>query len=216
MKNKEKFERRAYTFEIRASDNENGTKRLAGTPIVYNSPTDIAGLFQEIIEPGALDSANLKDVPLLVNHNTEMIPVARSRRNTPNSTMRLIVNERGLDMEADIDVERNATACELYSAVERGDLDGMSFLFSVRDEKWENLESDYPTRRIQKLDVIAEVSAVTWPAYKATTINARSKEALDSARSALDNARQQQAKPLDSGELELLKEKSKILGGFKK
>ena len=92
----------------------------------------------------------------------------------------------------------------------------MSFLFSVRDEKWENLESDYPTRRIQKLDVIAEVSAVTWPAYKATTINARSKEALDSARSALDNARQQQAKPLDSGELELLKEKSKILGGFKK
>lgn len=213
MKNKKEFERRSYNFEIRATDNENGTKRLSGTPIVYDSPTDIGGMFQEVIDNGALDGANLKDVPLIVNHNTEMIPVARSRRNTPNSTMRLMVTANGLDFEADIDTERNATALELYSAVDRGDLDGMSFMFSVSGERWENLETEYPTRHITKLGVIAEVSAVTWPAYQATTINARSKEALDSARSALENARQQQAEPVDTGELELLKEKTKILGG---
>ena len=81
------------------------------------------GWFREVIEPGALDGANLKDVPLLVNHNNSMIPVARSRNNTPKSTMRLKVTDRGLEMEADIDIERNTTARELDSAVERGDID---------------------------------------------------------------------------------------------
>jgi hypothetical protein len=61
-----------------------------------------------------------------------------------------------------------------------------------------------------------EVSAVTFPAYDSTEIFARSKEALESARSALEKARQQRAEPLESGELELLKEKTKILGGISK
>ena len=153
-------------------------------------------------------------MPLLVNHNERMIPIARSRNNTPKSTMRLIPTVSGLDMEADIDTERNATAKELDAAVERGDLDGMSFKFSVSDERWEDLETDYPTRHIMKFDTIAEVSAVTWPAYEATSIYAaRSKEALDNARSALDSARRDRSKSPD-GDLELLKAKTMILGGL--
>ena len=212
---KPEMERRAYTFEIRSEHRDDGTSRLYGTPIVYSSPTDIGGWFREIIDPGALDGADLRDVPLLVNHNMEMIPVARSRRNTPNSTMRLIPNDRGLDIEAYVDVERNATARELDSAVERGDLDGMSFLFSVDSERWDDLETDYPTRHILRFGKIGEVSAVTWPAYPSTNISARSKEALDSARAALDRARQQhQAEPPDGGdELALLKAKINIMGG---
>lgn len=208
MKQK-KMERRSYTFDVRSEKRDDGTSRLYGTPIVYDSPTDIAGYFREIIDRGALDGADLRDVPLLVNHNTEMIPVARSRRNTPNSTMQLHVTERGLDMEAFIDVERNSTARELESAVDRGDLDGMSFLFSVSGERWEDLDSEYPTRHITRFDKIGEVSAVTWPAYQSTSISARSKEALESARAALESARQQQAGPPDGGknELDLLKAK---------
>ena len=204
------LEQRSYIFEIRAERAENGIATLRGTPIVYGSPTDIGGWFREIIEPGALMGANLKDVPLLVNHNERMIPVARSRNNTPNSTMRLTPTALGLDMEADIDTERNATARELDSAVERGDLDGMSFKFSVKEESWDDLNTDYPTRHIISFDTIAEVSAVTWPAYEATSIYAaRCKDALESARSALDSARS-----LDSDDLELLKAKTKILGGI--
>ena len=215
MKKNKQIESRSYSFEVRSEKRDNGISRLRGTPIVYNSPTDIGGWFREVIEPGALVGANLKDVPLLVNHNDRMIPVARSRNNNGNSTMRLIVTDNGLDMEADIDTERNMTARELDSAVDRGDLSGMSFKFSVSDERWEDMETDYPTRHILKFDLIAEVSAVTWPAYEATSIYARDcKAALDNARSALESARQQAAKPLDSGELELLKEKTKILGGF--
>ena len=205
---KAELEQRSYNFEIRADGAENGVNTLKGTPIVYGTPTDIGGWFQEVIEPGALDGANLKDVPLLVNHNERMIPIARSRNNTPRSTMRLIPTAEGLNIEADIDTARNATALELYSAVERGDLDGMSFKFNVADERWEDLDTEYPTRHIIRFDTIAEVSAVTFPAYAATSISAeRCKETLDNARSALDSARQQSKASLDS-ELELLKQKT--------
>lgn len=214
-KKKIELEQRSYTFEVRSESGENGISTLRGTPIVYGSPTDIGGYFREIIDPGALDGANLKDVPLLVNHNERMIPVARSRNNTPNSTMRLTPTPTGMDMEADIDVENNSTARELNSAVSRGDLDGMSFKFSVGDERWDDLDTDYPTRHILRFDTIAEVSAVTWPAYSATEIYAaRSKEVLDNARSALDSARDDQSsRSLDSDDLELLKLKTLILGG---
>ena len=78
------MERRSYLFDVRAEQRTDGVSRISGTPIVYNSPTDIGGWFREIIEQGALDGADLKDVPLLVNHNDRMIPVARSRRNNKN------------------------------------------------------------------------------------------------------------------------------------
>lgn len=168
------LERREFDPQ-RRDEGDNGIRTIYGTAIVYNSPTDIGGLFREVIERGALNGANLKDVPLLVNHNDRMVPIARSRNNTPNSTMRLIVTDNGLDIEADLDVENNQAAKEVYSAITRRDLGGMSFCFTVDDEEWENLETDYPTRRIKKFGTIAEVSAVTWPAYAATSIYARSK-----------------------------------------
>lgn len=215
MANKD-LEQRSYTFDIRSEAGENGIRTLRGMPIVYGVFTDIGGYFREVIDPGALDGANLKDVPLLVNHNDRMIPVARSRNNTPKSTMRLKPVASGLEMEADIDTDRNQTASELASAVDRGDLDGMSFKFSVSEETWEGLESDYPTRHIIKFDTIAEVSAATWPAYEATSIYAeRSKAVLDNARSALDGARQdQENRGAPDGDLELLKAKTLILGGL--
>ena len=210
---RKEFEQRSYKFDVRAEVRENGIKRLSGSPIVYNARTDIGGMFEEVIEAGALDFSNLKDVPLLVNHNERMIPVARSRNNNANSTMRLMVTPDGMDFYADIDTERNMTARELDSAVERGDLDGMSFKFSIDEERWENLESEYPTRHIMRIGTVAEISACTWPAYEQTSIYARSKEALENARSALDSARQQNAGSPDGDiqNLSLLKEKLKII-----
>lgn len=208
------LEQRSYNFEIRAEENERGHV-ITGRPIVYNSRTDL-GFFDEIIETGALNNTDLTDVRFLVNHDISKIPLARSRRNNGNSTMLLTVDAEGMGIRVDLDTENNAEARALYSAVERGDISGMSFMFGIRGEEWDNLDSEHPTRRITDISSVVEVSAVTFPAYNATTINARSKEALDSARSALDNARQQQANPLDSGTLELEKEKTKILGGLRK
>lgn len=204
MKKGEKsdFERRAYSFEVRAENGENGAV-LTGRPIVYNSTTDI-GWFDEVIEQGALNDTDLKDVRFLVNHDTSRIPLARSRRNNGNSTMQLMPNEYGMDIKVNLDVENNSEARALYSAVERGDISGMSFCFGVSDEEWQDLESEHPTRRIKAISKVVEVSAVTFPAYEATQINARSREALDNARAALESARAE--KPVDTG-LDLAKAK---------
>lgn len=214
-KKKGELERRAYSFEVRAERREDESI-ISGRPIVYETETDIAGLFKEIISRGALDGADLTDVRFLVNHNTSMIPLARSRRNNGNSTMQLSVDYEGMSIETKLDTENNADARSLYSAVERGDITGMSFMFSIEDEEWENIDSDYPTRRIKKIGSVVEVSAVTWPAYEQTEIYSRSKEALENARSVVETARRQNGTSLES-ELEL--EKAKFyakIGGNKR
>lgn len=216
---KKELERRSYSFEIRAEETEEGERIITGRPIVYNSRTDL-GWFDEIIEVGALDEADLTDIRFLVNHNREMIPLARSRRNNGNSTMKLTPDLQGLMLDfVKLDVENNSTSRALYSAVERGDITGMSFMFSVDDEEWEDLESDHPTRHIKKIGSVVEVSAVTFPAYESTEIYARSKEALENARSAVETARQQREQSLekDSKILELEKAKFNFkqkLGGI--
>lgn len=203
-------ERRSYDFEVRAESNELGNV-IIGRPIVYDSRTDI-GAFDEIIERGALSNTDLTDVRFLVNHDLNKIPLARSRRNNGNSTMQLTVDDFGLSIRVSLDTENNAEARALYSAVERGDITGMSFMFFVRSDEWDDLDSDHPTRRITDIANVVEVSAVTFPAYDDTEIYARSKEALDNARSALEKARQQRATSVDTDEtLELMKAKTKTL-----
>lgn len=186
MKNKEI---RAFNFEVRAAQNEEHGHFLEGMPIVFNQRTDL-GYCDEIIAKGALDNADLKDVRFLINHNTDMIPLARSRNNNENSTMQMKVEEDGMTIRVDLDIENNTEAKNLYSAVERGDLDGMSFMFTVDGDTWEDLESEHPTRTITELGKIFEVSAVTFPAYEQTSISARGlSDALDGAKDSLENAR---------------------------
>lgn len=205
------LERRSYSFEVRAEETEAGYI-LTGRPIVYNSRTNL-GWFDEIIMPGALNGADLTDVRFLVNHDTSKIPLARSRRNNGNSTMQFSIDDYGMNLDwVKLDVENNTEAKALYSAVQRGDISGMSFMFSIDGEEWTDLESDHPTRQITKIGSVVEVSAVTFPAYEATEINARSREALDSARAALDKAKSEV--DTSASVLELLKEKTKLLGGI--
>ena len=185
--NKDNFETRAYKFEIRAEENENGAV-ITGRPIVYESKTDL-GYFDEVIERGALDGANLKDVRFLVNHNLDMIPLARSRNNNENSTMQMKVDKDGMSIRVNLDIENNTDAKNLYSAIKRGDISGMSFMFTIDKEEWQDLESEHPTRTIKAIGEVFEVSAVTMPAYEATEIDARSKNVLDNAlKRALDSA----------------------------
>lgn len=210
---KKPLERRFHNCEVRAVPTESGSL-ITGRPIVYSSRTNL-GWFDEIIEPGALDGSDLTDVRFLVNHDTNMIPLARSRRNNGNSTMTLSVVPEGMDMEAVIDTENNNTARELKSAIERGDLSGMSFMFSIDDEEWEDLESEHPTRHVKKIGSVVEVSACTFPAYDSTSINARSKEALENARAAVETAKAEaRSVETDSNNLlELEKAKTILLGG---
>ena len=199
---------RAYNFEIRAENNDKNGDHIVGRPIVYNSKTDL-GYFDEIIEDGALDKANLKDVRFLVNHNTDMIPLARSRNNNENSTMQLEVDKDGMSIRVNLDTENNSEARNLYSAIKRGDITGMSFMFTIDEEDWADLESDHPTRTIKKIGQVFEVSAVTFPAYEATEISARDKEALESAKTLLESKRSQSLDSENARILELEKAKNR-------
>lgn len=199
------FEQRSYSFEIRAEENADHVGVITGRPIVYESKTDL-GYFEEVIARGALDHADLRDVRFLVNHDTSMIPLARSRNNNMNSTMQLMPDEQGMAIRVNLDIQNNTEARNLYSAIERGDISGMSFMFNIDSEEWSNLDSDHPTRTIRAISNVIEVSAVTFPAYEDTSISVRNKQALDSARSALDSAKNS----LDS-ELELAKAKFEAL-----
>lgn len=209
MKNKTELERRSYNFEIRSEEAENGIRRIWGRPIVYGQRTNI-GPFDEIIEAGSLDGTDLKDVRFLLNHNVNMVPMARSRRNNKNSTMQLGPDNKGMEIDAKVDTVNHADARALCSALDRGDLDGMSFMFSVLEDRWEDLDSDHPTRHILKIGTVVEVSAVTFPAYEQTEISTRCKAALDSARAAVDTAREQRA-AVDTAALELEKLKAAYL-----
>ena len=180
---------RAFEFEVRAEDDERG-KIITGQPIVYNERTDM-GWYDEIIDDGALADTDLRDVRFLINHNTDMIPLARSRNNNANSTMQMqVVENSGMSIRVNLDTENNAEAKSLYSAVERGDITGMSFMFRVDSDSWDELESEHPTRHIRAISKVFEVSAVTFPAYEATSIQARGlSDALESAKTSLESAK---------------------------
>lgn len=186
----EKTEIRAFNFEVRAEENEKHGHILTGMPIVYGRSTDL-GWYQETIADGALDLSDLKDVRFLINHNTDMIPLARSRNNTENSTMQLhVVPGEGMEIRVDLDTENNADARALYSAVSRGDISGMSFMFTVDSDTWADEDSDYPKRTINRIGKVFEVSAVTFPAYAQTSISARGlSDALDSAKESLESVK---------------------------
>lgn len=183
---------------------------IEGHAAVYDEKTNIGGLFYEVIERGAFDECDFDDVLFSVNHDLTKIPLARSRRNNENSTMQLKVDDKGLYIRANLDVENNTEAKNLYSAVKRRDIDGMSFIFYVQEDRWEDLDKDMPTRHILKIKKVREVSAVNFPAYSGTDINARDQAVLDNAAKALENAR---SKELDNSkeQIEILRLRAQIL-----
>lgn len=206
------FSRFSEICELRAIDpTENTGHTIEGYAIVYEQKVSIGGWFNEVVKRGALDGADLTDVPLFIHHNSNEIPLARSRRNNNNSTLKLTPDDKGLHFRAELDVDNNADAKALYSAIQRGDISGMSYSFRVKEEKWLNMDTPTPTREIYKFKKIGEISALWSPAYEGTSIEARDREldssdkmALDNARSTLDN---------EKNELEVMKLKIKIKFG---
>jgi len=127
-----------------------------------------------------------------VGHDFSMVPLARSRNNNKNSTMQLTVNEAGMGIRVNLDTDNNPRAKELYSAIKRGDITGMSFAFTVDKDSWEDLDTESPLRHVRSVGRVFEVSAVAFPAYEGTSIQAASEGgALESAKASLESARKQ-------------------------
>ncbi|MCR5304852.1 MAG: HK97 family phage prohead protease [Lachnospiraceae bacterium] len=145
---------------------------LVGRPILYDTPTTIkdeSGSYTEIIGRGALDNADLTDVRLLYNHDLGKVPLAR----TPK-TMTLWIDESGLSFKAVL--PETEAAKEIYEAVKRGDLSGMSFAFTV-PEGGDTYDATTNKRVIRQIAKVYECSVVPYPAYPTTSIEARSMRA---------------------------------------
>lgn len=158
------------SIERRAEGDEESL-RLSGYAAVFNRETDIAGIFTEVIRPGAFGRAveDGQDVALLFNHDPSTV-MAR----TTNGTLVLREDNIGLWFEAELD-PRDQDAQRVVTKVERGNVSQGSFAFNVTTEPsgeaWD-FNQEPPLRELLNLDLF-DVSPVTYPAYSDTQVFAR-------------------------------------------
>jgi hypothetical protein len=165
-------ERITMTAEVRAVATSDGSLKIGGYAATFNS--EATGLnFREVIAPGAFTRALASTDPvfLLVNHDMEGIPLA----STQSGTLKLRQDNTGLYMEATLD-PTNPKAQELSSAIRRGDMDKMSFAFTVSPD---GQTRDEGLRTIQDIERLYEVSVVTLPAYDSTSVGMRKADEPD-------------------------------------
>ena len=206
--------KRNYPAEFRA-ENESGL--IVGVPIVFDTPTDIGGWFQETIVKGAISKDVLRDVAFFWNHDLNGKKIARSIIPLDKlGGMEFDITDEGVSMRVNPNRKRSDVN-DLYLGIEDGVIDGMSFMFGVAEERWEDENTDYPKRFITKIDPVVEVSAVNYPAYKSTSINvARGDLLTESDKAVIGNLRKRQQAAAETearkkSELELLKLKAKYL-----
>lgn len=163
--------RQAYfntTFKTRNEDD--GKKYIEGYFIRYNEETELWEDTFEEVSPGAVTkSLKENDVRALFNHNSELV-LGRAG----NNTVTFKDDEIGLWASIEIN-ENDQTALDVYARVERGDINACSFGFRHPKEEVENRE-DGTTKFILKEVDLLEISAVTFPAYPTTSIEARKKD----------------------------------------
>jgi HK97 family phage prohead protease len=155
---------------LRAERDGDSNPKIVGYASVFNEETDIAGLFSEVIRPGAFERAieEEQDVRALVDHNPSLL-LGR----TKSGTLRMKEDEHGLRVE--IDPPDTILAADTMELLARGDVDQMSFGFIVRSETWTKRDGQPELREITDVDLF-DVSVVTFPAYEGTSVGLRSAE----------------------------------------
>ncbi len=157
---------------------------LRGHAAVFNSLSEDVGGFKEIIEPGFFRAALRKkpDVRLLFNHDPNYV-LAR----TASGTLELREDQRGLHVFARVD-KTIGWVQDLRTSMQRGDVDQMSFAFTLTGDGDDWAVTDdgtvIRTLRADGADELFDTSVVTYPAYRATEVSMRSvlQDAITSGR----------------------------------
>lgn len=168
------IEKRGFGAErVEVRENEDGTVTVSGYAAVFDEEADIAGIFREVIRPGAFRNAIQRgdDVAFLINHGG--LPLARST----SKTLRLSEDSKGLRVESTLDGS-DPDVRRLVPKMRRGDLNKMSFAFSMDGgtQRWAS-SGDVDLREILAVGNLSDVSIVTYPAYEGTSIAMRSRDA---------------------------------------
>lgn len=167
-KDRLKRQLRSQTTQFRAAE-DNGKKYIEGYFSVFGGIYELWPGASESVDPHAFDSALGDDIRALIDHETRLV-LGRNKA----GTLELKVDSRGLWGRIEVN-EKDQDAMNLYSRVERGDVDQCSFGFEILDEetKYNNDGTVHWTIKSVKL---YEVSVVTFPAYEDTSVQARKKE----------------------------------------
>ncbi|MFM0758692.1 HK97 family phage prohead protease [Streptococcus suis] len=162
---------RSFKSELAVREQQDGQqeKVIEGYFAVYGSETELwPGAFEEI-KKGAFDDTLENDIRALINHNTELV-LGRNKA----GTLTLEADDKGLWARVIIN-EQDTDALNLYARVQRGDVDQCSFGFNIIEESTEFREDGTIKWTIEKID-LHEVSIVTFPAYEATSVQARKRD----------------------------------------
>lgn len=152
-------------FETRSED---GALYIEGYFAVYNSEYELWPGASEIIKPGAFAESIHQDVRALINHDTSLV----LGRTTAGTLTLRDDPERGLWGSIKIN-QNDSDAMNLYSRVQRGDVDQCSFGFEIGRETFVDLGGGACRWEIEQVDPLYEVSVCTFPAYKETSVQAR-------------------------------------------
>ena len=183
MTPRHEFVAQVRDVELRTSGNGKDIT-MTGYAAVFDSWSaelhTFAGSFKERIDKGAFRNVldHDPDVRLLFNHNEDM-PLAR----TKSGTLELTEDDKGLRVAARM--APTSYANDLRVAMERGDVDQMSFAFTVADkgDTWNDSNPDEITRTITEIGQLYDVSVVTYPAYPDTEAAVREiRAALEAGR----------------------------------
>jgi hypothetical protein len=169
----EKIETRRLTvndFEVRQGPAGDGMS-FSGYAAVFNSDSEPLPFIERIV-PGAFKRSlkSKNNIRMYLNHDSSML-LATTRA----KTLRLMEDDRGLKVEADL--PDTTVGRDLSTLIQRGDVDSMSFGFSVpaRGDSWSD---DGMVRELKEVRLY-EVSVVTgFPAYQATSASVRSLDQL--------------------------------------
>lgn len=180
-----KAERITMSAEIRAIATDDGSLKIGGYAATFDTEAENLN-FREKIAPGAFTRSLDSDEPifLLVNHQADQLPLA----STASGTLKLSQDKVGLRMEASLD-PANPRAAELASALTRGDVNKMSFAFSINPG---GETRDNGVRTLTDVSLY-EVSVVNMPAYASTDVGMRSAEEIQADEQALEARKKQLA-----------------------
>lgn len=155
-------------IEWRTDDMKPG--KISGYAAVFNSKSQNLGGYVEIIAPGAFKKAiGRSDARALIEHDSRLIIGRQSA-----GTLKLKEDDTGLFME--VDPPNTTYARDLMVSIERGDIREQSFGFTIKSDKWEDLQENISLRTITEIDELFDVSPVTYPAYQDTSVALRAME----------------------------------------
>lgn len=154
---------------------EGDSRRVEGVAVVFNQWSEDLGGFREKIAPGALDGVIARsDIFALLDHDRSRGILGRSKRGDQVS-LQLDVRDDGLHYA--FEAPETDLGNEVLSCLQRGEIGGSSFAFTVLEDAWERVGDEYQ-RTIMKIDELYDVSPVYSPAYSQTTCDLRGLDAL--------------------------------------